>query len=211
MQKQGGKNTCKGGLCVDAQQMLLVFMIVLGCIILILASVLLGMQLVKREASLAESKTDEISGEYIEELHTLRFEPIASFSYISDDSATDGSVFLEGGIVGQAEYQVIGSVDTAAKIIELARTKLAETPDFSALEALDDDYYASGSVIAVAYEAPGLETFSVNKLSRDENHQVTAVAKAKTNPTTANMAGQLVFVKVDNVQPKTIELDITQE
>ena len=211
MQKQGGKNTCKGGLCVDAQQMLLVFMIVLGCIILILASVLLGMQLVKREASLAESKTDEISGEYIEELHTLRFEPIASFSYISDDSATNGSVFLEGGIVGQAEYQVIGSVDTAAKIIELARTKLAETPDFGALEALDDDYYASGSVIAVAYEAPGLETFSVNKLSRDENHQVTAVAKAKTNPTTANMAGQLVFVKVDNVQPKTIELDITQE
>ena len=206
MSEKGGKDKY-----IESHHIMLIFMIVLNFAILVLCLVFLGMQLVKREENISQMKANQTSGEYIEEIHPLRFFSLGSSMYESEDgSVEDGSSLLLGEVAGQAEYKIIESSLELSELVNSARSVVSSPSNFD-YAAVDEDFFTTGCVIAVAYEDKGLENFSVNKMTRDETGNITLVANYSSSHEVESIHGALTLVKIDNVQPKAISLDIIKQ
>jgi hypothetical protein len=210
MSEKGGKNLDADGKFIETRHMLLIFMIVLNIVVIALCLVFLGMQLIKRQADMAGIKTGD--DEYIEEIKPISYELLGIYNYQPNDSGAIGANFLSGQVIGDAEYQVIRKASDLSDIMVNLRNNFGEesTYAFSGTNYVDDEFLKSGSVIAIAYEKRGLESFELNKITRDENYYLTAIAKEVSNEEIEGDYGTLVLVKIQNIQPKAINIEISQ-
>ena len=209
MEEKGGA-TNKGGKYIESHHMLLIFMIVLNFAVLVLCLVFLGMQLVRREENINRMEADKDSGEYIIEVKPLRFDTLGKASYESTNvNLGSGTNLFEGTVVDNYEYKIISSSSELSSVLSSVRNTAIGIQGLDYVIA-DDSFYETGSVIAVAIEEKGLEGFNVGKLTRDENGAITVVANYTTNPDIEKVYGSIVFIKVENVQPKNLTLDSTK-
>ena len=210
MEEKGGK-TNKGGKYIDSHHMLLIFMIVLNLVVLVLCLVFLGMQLVRREENLAHTQLEKEAGEYTIEIKPLRFDVLAKASYESTNpNQNAGTNLLSGKVVDKAEYQVIQSGSQLNDVLNTLHSASINTQEFD-LVSIDESFFETGSVIAVAMEDQGLENFQVGKMTRDENGAVTIVGSYSSNSDVEKTYGAIVLIKVENVQTNSIELDISEK
>ena len=210
MSEKGGKNANSDGKFIETHHMLLIFIIVLNIIVIALCLVLLGMQLVKRQEDIAGIRGG--SSEYIEEIKPVSYELMGIYNYQTNDGGAVGANFLTGQVAGDAEYQMIQKASDLTDIMDNLRTNFGEESlySFSGLDYVDDEFLETGSVIAIAYEKKGLESFELNKITRDENYYLTAIAKVASNEEIEGDYGTLVLVKIQNIQPKAINIEVSQ-
>ena len=168
------------------------------------------MQLVKRQADIAGVTGGD--SEYIEEIKPISYELMGIYNYQTNDNGAVGANFLNGKVAGDAEYQVVQKVNDLNDIMDNLRTNFGEESlySFSGLGYIDDEFLKTGSVIAIAYEKKGLESFELNKITRDENYYLTAIAKESSNEEIEGDYGTLVLVKIQNIQPKAINIEVSQ-
>lgn len=201
MNKKGG-NKVK---YIESQQILLICMIVLNVIVVMLCLVYLGMQLVKREEYLSLAEAG--NAEHIEVMRALRYDTIGVANYKSSDAIDDGSELLKGKIDGRAEYEIIESQTEFEEMMGRIRSKSHNAEELMGV-GVDADFFETGCVIALAVEDNGLETVNLNKIVRDEYYNVTLTASHTSNDDIDGVYGSIIIMKLDNVIPSKLNLDI---
>ena len=77
---------------------------------------------------------------------------------------------------------------------------------------VDDNFFNSGSVIAVIREAKKLGKFEVVTVTRDADYNLQIDANEKYDSDAKDeKVGRVVFVKISNIQPKDIEVKVKEE
>ena len=76
---------------------------------------------------------------------------------------------------------------------------------------LSDGFFNSGSVILVTAEKPGLSYFGINSITRDEDYNIFIDTSAIDANDTINVEGKAILIKIENIQPKHIEVTRRQE
>ena len=124
---------------------------------------------------------------------------------------TEGSYLLEDyGIKDNSDYTVITRMTQLQKL-QASFVKISgEEANFAEELGINDDFFDSGSVIAVAIEDPYIASLQPTKVSRDESYGL-EIRLYRTNleaEVTPPLAGYLNLIKVENVQPREITLFI---
>lgn len=110
---------------------------------------------------------------------------------------------------GEENYYYIGSNDAYDKVISQIKmlSGVQEIEDFQ----LSDGFFNSGSVILVTAEKPGLSYFGINSITRDEDYNIFIDTSAIDANDTINVEGKAILIKIENIQPKHIEVTRRQE
>lgn len=130
----------------------------------------------------------------------------------SNDTASASSVRSSSilGALGapNSDYAVISSRKKLDDLLLLiSKNKLDDdTPDAS-FDA-DNDFFASGSVIAVSAEGDTLSDLVVDSISRDNNYNLTINASRLPSADSQDSLGVIVLIKVNNIQPSRVELSL---
>ena len=141
------------------------------------------------------------------------------FSYIidSDDAVKDGSSSLIHKFNDEnSGYTVIKSKTRYDALLDLAGRYSVDL-DLVDEYLVDEDFFVSGSVIAIAVEGTEYKSYQVRSVERDAEYSIKVTLEKsgeeeKPLPIdSANHYGQLFLVKVDNIQPRLVEVDEYQE
>ncbi len=110
---------------------------------------------------------------------------------------------------GENDYYYIGSNDAYDKTISQIKllSGVQTIEDFE----LSDNFFNSGSVILITAEKPGLSYFGINSITRDENYNIFIDTSAIDTDDTVDVKGKAILVKIENIQPKHIEITRRQE
>jgi hypothetical protein len=103
----------------------------------------------------------------------------------------------------EKSYTII-SKDELDKVIEAIAGYGKETPFYQ----VEDKFFNSSSVIAVPYETAGLTSLSVKSVTRDENYNIQIDLKAEKDKSKTDILGGVVFVKLSNIQPNHVTINI---
>ncbi len=149
------------------------------------------------------------------EVYLLTFNHISKLYGLNDRTPKDeGSYLLEDyGLKESSDYTVITRMAQLEKL-QTSFTKLSgEEVNFAEELQIDNTFFDSGSVIAVAVEDPYIASLQPMKLSRDESYGL-EINLYRTNLDSSNyeetpqLVGYLNLIKVENVQPREITLFI---
>ena len=78
---------------------------------------------------------------------------------------------------------------------------------------IDSSFFDSGSVIAIRDEALYSNIRSVSSVFRDENYNLSVTLSKMsfmTDVAITNLHGDLVLIKVENIQPKKVQVNISE-
>lgn len=122
-------------------------------------------------------------------------------------------LFADYGLSDDAEYLVITRL-TQLNNLQASYNKLSGSEmNFEMMLGVDENFFDSGSVIAVAVEGRYIGSLQTTKLSRDEQFGLN-INMLQTNldnvdfVTKPQLAGYLNLIKVENVQPKQLTVFI---
>ncbi len=107
-------------------------------------------------------------------------------------------------------YLVIESqdmLDTVLGDIRIASGNESITYD------VDEKFFYSGSIVMVTSEEDDLYDFKIASVTRDENYniQVDAKKSLKEDNCESVCNGKAIFIKIRNIQPKSVSVNITKE
>lgn len=150
-----------------------------------------------------------------EELLLLSYKEESLLYSLGDKEEKDsGSYLLEDyGLSGDSGQLVITRLSQLNSLQESYNKFADEAVDFAMLLGVNEEFFDSGSVIAVAVEGKYIGSLQTIKLSRDENYGL-SINMLRTNltdehfTTTPQLAGYLNLIKVENVQPKQLTVFI---
>ena len=108
------------------------------------------------------------------------------------------------GAAEGAKSVTIDTNDRLEEVLGVISEYAGKKPDYK----VDADFFESGSIILVATEAAGLKGFSVNSVSRDEDYNVQIDTAKTTTDESEIVSGQLIFVKIQNIQPASVTVNI---
>lgn len=106
-------------------------------------------------------------------------------------------------------YVVISSKERYDALVKLAKDHSMTDSDLIDY-SLNDDFFKSGSVVAISAETLDLSTTGIKRVYRDDKYNVT-IEVDKTEPqagitSDSYIYGQVYFVKIENVTPKSVQL-----
>lgn len=101
------------------------------------------------------------------------------------------------------DYLIINSNTKLGDLLHALKVNNPSAPDYH----VEPDFFISGSIVALVAEAPGLSYFSVDKITRDENYNLSVNTSRATNQSDQTLRGKLILVKVTNVQPQDIVIN----
>ncbi len=155
-----------------------------------------------------------------EELLLLSYKEESLLYSLGDKEEKDSGSYLfeDYGLSGDSEQLVITRLSQLNSLQESYNKFADEAVDFAMLLGVNEEFFDSGSVIAVAVEGRYIGSLQTIKLSRDENYGL-SINMLRTNLTdeyfasTPQLAGYLNLIKVENVQPKqlTVFIDNNQK
>ena len=150
-----------------------------------------------------------------EEVLLLSYKEESLLYSLGDKEEKDsGSYLLEDyGLSGDSIQLEITRLSQLNSLQESYNKFADEAVDFAMLLGVNEEFFDSGSVIAVAVEGKYIGSLQTIKLSRDENYGL-SINMLRTNltdehfTTTPQLAGYLNLIKVENVQPKQLTVFI---
>ncbi len=171
----------------------------------IMALILFGMRV---QTGIDNRKEEKKKTEEIVTINSVDFSA-ASFDY-TVPSDSESKNYLINTIDGtEDDYLVINSKSKLEDVINAIRGA-SSSADIS--YSVDDAFFNSGSIIAVAREGKKLSDFEVRTVTRDADYNLQLDATEKYNGEDENtVAGRVVFVKISNIQPKSIEVKAEKE
>lgn len=108
-------------------------------------------------------------------------------------------------------YLVIDNQDLLDKAIGKLRSAAS---DESISYDVEDKFFTSGAVILVTSEKTGLGGLDIKSVSRDDDYNIQIDAIGKNNEKTSVQdasEGRAVFIKIRNIQPKSVKVNIEDE
>ena len=103
-------------------------------------------------------------------------------------------------------YAIIKSSDQLKRFMDI--TNAYGGQEYTA--NVPEDFFYSGSIIALTKESKDYEDFAVTNVYRDENYNLHIKAKTakSATPEANNTSAHVVLLSVPNIQPKEIYLDV---
>lgn len=150
-----------------------------------------------------------------EELLLLSYKEESLLYSLGDKEEKESGSYLfeDYGLSGDSEQLVITRLSQLNSLQESYNKFADGAVDFATLLGVNEEFFDSGSVIAVAVEGKYIGSLQTIKLSRDENYGL-SINMLRTNltdehfATTPQLAGYLNLIKVENVQPKQLTVFI---
>ena len=72
--------------------------------------------------------------------------------------------------------------------------------------SVNDEFFKTGVIIAIAKEDAGLESMSVDEVYRDENYNLQIYANYSSPSDTMTKYGKFSLLQIQNIQPKSVEI-----
>ncbi len=172
-------------------------------------SVLLGAVAVLALVNFGMNVQRKFDGEVEAEEKKEHITEIIAVDYQAD---TFGYTVLEGSEsllkkleVGENEssYTVI-SKDELGKVTEAIAGYGGASPFYQ----IEDSFFNSSSVIVVPLETAGLTDLQVKSVTRDENYNIQVDLASTKDKSIADVSGRVVFVKLSNIQPSYVTINI---
>ena len=107
-------------------------------------------------------------------------------------------------------FLVIDNQDLLDKVLDKIRRA---SHDESINYTVDEKFFTSGSIIMITREASGINALDINAVTRDNDYniQIDAVAKYGSAQTVDAIDARATFIKVRNIQPKSVKVNIEEE
>lgn len=137
--------------------------------------------------------------------------PIQKNADGDDEAIEHPSTLLDAFGATGASYCVIDSRSKLDDLLLLLnKNKLNETDSDVDFEA-NSDFFAAGSVIAFSVEGDKLSELTIDSLSRDDSYNITINATIKKLAADQTNTGALALIKISNVQPTQVKLNLISE
>ena len=107
-------------------------------------------------------------------------------------------------------FLVIDNQDLLDKVLDKIRRA---SHDESINYTVDEKFFTSGSIIMITREASGINALDINAVTRDNDYniQIDAVAKYGSAQVVDAIDARATFIKVRNIQPKSVKVNIEEE
>lgn len=177
----------------------------------IMALILFGMRVQNNIDNKAaeKKKADEIIT-----INSVDFET-ASFSYSIPNADKDSVGNYLQMLIGDKDVDAKSGyylINSKSKLEDVMNAIRAASGDETLSYDVDDNFFNSGSVIAVIREAKKLDKFEVVTVTRDADYNLQIDANEKYDSDAKDeKVGRVVFVKISNIQPKDIEVKVKEE
>ena len=129
------------------------------------------------------------------------------------EPSKDGSSYLLKEYGSSENYAVIKSMSQLERLQKIYSAHSENTIDFAGSMGIDSAFFDSGSVIAVPSEAFYSNIRSVSSVFRDEKYNLSVTLSKmsfQTGVAVTNLHGDLVLIKVENIQPKKVQVNISE-
>lgn len=148
----------------------------------------------------ANNKTPEV--EQVIELEYDSYE----YGYTADSeySATEHYRNLVFELLdAKSDYILIDNTDKLAEVLDVIAlvndNRVMERP-----QGLDEEFFMSGSVIAVGVQDRGLSSSDISGVHRDANYNIFITLNKVAASDTINYIGKVYLIKLPNIKPKSI-------
>ena len=145
----------------------------------------------------------------------------ASFSYIDASHGTtvikeESDAKPKNSLIASIKenydenFLVIDNQDLLDKVLDKIRRA---SHDESINYTVDEKFFTSGSIIMITREASGINALDINAVTRDNDYniQIDAVAKYGSAQVVDAIDARATFIKVRNIQPKSVKVNIEEE
>lgn len=179
--------------------------------VFIMALILFGMRVQNNIDNKAaeKKKADEIIT-----INSVDFET-AAFSYGIPNADKDSVGNYLQMLIGDKDVDAKSGyylINSKSKLEDVMNAIRAASGDETLSYDVDDNFFNSGSVIAVIREAKKLDKFEVVTVTRDADYDLQIDANEKYDSNAKDeKVGRVVFVKISNIQPKDIEVKVKEE
>ena len=122
-----------------------------------------------------------------------------------------GNLLREYGV--SENYVVIKSMTQLERLQKIHDENSPSTVNFAGAMNIDSSFFDSGSVIAITDEANYSNIRSVSSVFHDENYNLSVTLSKMSFTTDAmitNLCGDLVLIKVENIQPKKVQVNFSE-
>ena len=177
----------------------------------IMALILFGMRVQNNIDNKAaeKKKADEIITINSVDFDTTNF----SYDIANSDKDQEGN-YLQT-LIGDKDVSAKSSyylINSKSKLEDAMNAIRAASGNETLSYDVDDNFFNSGSVIAVIREAKKLDKFEVVTVTRDADYNLQIDANEKYDSDAKDeKVGRVVFVKISNIQPKDIEVKVKEE
>lgn len=219
MSKKGGEENL-GSSALSLRSFAVCFIAVMAGVAFVLIMIYCGLLLGDKYDKIVDSnrivKSDLIESE---ELVAVKYDA-EQFSYVidSDEAINDGESSLIRKFNDEnSGYTVIKSKTRYDALLDLVGRYSVDL-DLVDEYLVDEDFFVSGSVVAIAVEGTDMASYQVRNVERDAEYSLKVTLEKTDNESnapladdTANHYGQLFLIKVDNIQPRLVEVDEYKE
>lgn len=122
-----------------------------------------------------------------------------------------GYLLKEYGV--SENYAIIKSISQLERLQKIYDEHSSSTVNLAGSMDIDSSFFDSGSVIAITDEALYSNIRSVSSVFRDENYNLSVTLSKMsfmTDVAITNLHGDLVLIKVENIQPKKVQVNISE-
>jgi hypothetical protein len=135
-----------------------------------------------------------------------------SFSYKVPESDSDTPKNYLVGLVEKNSEESYILINSKSKLEDVMNAIRGASGNEGISYDISDNFFNSGSIVAVTREASGLSDYSVKTVTRDASYNLQFDTTEKLGgDKEAGIMGRVVFVKISNIQPKGIEIKADKE
>ena len=127
----------------------------------------------------------------------------ADFSYTPGEGASDRAL-LDRLDAKSDNYYLVNSNDKLTAVMDAVNDLSAGGNSYT----VDEGFFESSSLVAVPVEAAALSDVKIKSVTRDEDYNVQIDVQTETKAESADVAGRVVLVKLDNIQPKVVTVNV---
>lgn len=149
------------------------------------------------------------------ENYTLNYKEFSMLYGLNDRALVPGKsvLFQEYGDGGDSGFTVITRTAQLNRLQSIYQAVSGAETSLSDLLELDEDFFKSGSIIAISVEDTYIGSLQTIDLARDEEYNITIKLKRtdiekNENEEAPRGAGYLNLIKIDNVQPREVTIYI---
>lgn len=153
--------------------------------------------------------------EQISEIIDVDYDSLTlSYSLGEKDASKNKAGYLLQEYGANDNYVVIKSMSQLERLQKLYNAHSSNEINLAGSMNIDSSFFTSGSVIAITDEAKYSNIRAVSGVYRDESYNLSVTLKKMsfmTGVAIENLHGDLVLIKVENIQPKQVQVNIVDD
>ncbi|MBR6811371.1 hypothetical protein IKM56_02965 [Candidatus Saccharibacteria bacterium] len=181
-------------------------------IVFILALVAVGIG-IGQSSFWAANKKNEVPNEQVVEVISVDY-GLKSYTYSLGDKerSTEERGYLMSEYGSNDNYAIIKTMAQLERLESIYQAHGASETDFASDLGVDASFFSSGSVVALSIENQQLNNIKLSGVSRDEKYNINATLSSTycDKNDLRQLQGGLVLIKIDNIQPQKVSLQLVE-